>query len=135
MAEYSYRLHFKALNVLFQDQGLDPKMGVSPSHGIVVRPPPPPSKVCKTIFTLTSKPGSLDPKNVLLEYAKILHSDYVTCFRMSILFQTPSPHQKCAKLFLHLYQISCHIQGSQVHFLFQYIPPSKVCKTVPVFSL
>ena len=117
MAVYSYRLHFKALNVLFQDQGLDPKMGVSPSNGFVDHPPPP-SKVCKTIFTLTSKPGSLDPKNVLLEYAKFLHSDNVTCFNFGFLFQTPSPHQKCAK-FLHLDHISWHILWSPVHFLFQ----------------
>ena len=86
MAVYSYRLHFKALNVLFQDQGLDPKMGVSPSNGFVDHPPPP-SKVCKTIFTLRSKPGSLEPKMYYWSmpkfYTKImLHVlEWPSCFK------------------------------------------------------
>ena len=72
MAEYSYRLHFKALNVLFQDQGLDPKMGVSPSNGFVDHPPAP-LKSVQNYFYTQIKTWLPRAKNVLLEYAKILH--------------------------------------------------------------
>ena len=51
MVEYSYRLHFKALNVLFKEQGLDPKMGVSPSNGFVDHPPPPIKTVQNYFYT------------------------------------------------------------------------------------